>query len=123
MHTFSSPIRSGANGGAIRCAECAKQAANNTLSRAQVPILRAVRFRVPPEEGESADAYKQRVDEYLQENLSWVAVLDSGAEVPKMALGEVEVEVLAGRFEARRRENEWVRFGGHVPLEGMTGKL
>ncbi|KAK0642377.1 Tyrosinase [Lasiodiplodia hormozganensis] len=122
IHTFSSPIR-GPDGGAVRCAECAKQADAKVLSRAQVPILRAVRSRRPPKAGEDAGAYKERMDAYLKENLRWVAVLDSGAEIPKAALPDVEITVLAGKFEARGSNDEWVRFGHHALLEGATRKL
>lgn len=107
----------------MRCAECAKQAHAKVLSRAQVPILRAVRARRPPKDGEDAAAYKERMDAYLEEHLRWVAVLDSGAEIPKAALPDVEVTVLAGEFRARGSNDEWVHFGHHVLLEGATGKL
>lgn len=78
---------------------------------------------MPPTPGENADAYTERVDEYLKENLRWVAMLDSGAQIPKAALPDVEVTVLAGRFQARGADDEWVRFGGHVPLPGATAKV
>lgn len=120
IHTFSTPIKDA--DGSTRCPQCEKQSDKKILSRAQVPILRAVRHRVPPTPGENADAYTKRVDEYLKENLRWVAMLDSGAQIPKAALPDVEVTVLAGRFQARGADDEWVRFGGHVPLPGATAK-
>lgn len=121
IHTFSSPIKG--PDGSVRCPECAKQADAGVKSRAQVPILRAVRSRRPPKDGEDAGAYKERMDAYLEEHLRWVAVLDSGTEIPKAALPDVEVRVLAGKFEARGSNDEWIRFGDHALLKGATRKL
>lgn len=97
----------------MRCHECAARAEKKILSRAQVPILRAVRARVEPARGESFDDYTERVHQYLKRSLRWVATLNNGAEISKAALPDVKVDVLAGIFKPRKDKYEFVKFSDH----------
>ncbi|KAF5530185.1 di-copper centre-containing protein [Fusarium napiforme] len=72
----------------ITCKNCYEQKRANVLSRAQVPLTRAV----PIEQREESEAAMS----YFQENLKWTAINEAGKVVAREKLTDLEITLFIG---------------------------
>lgn len=105
IYTFSASFTTPQ--GTTGCSSCREQASNRVLSHAQIPLTRSVPIQQRADNGMAMEHFRQ--------NLRWVAVLDTGSQIPRSALGQgFSVELLLGRNQLKDMD-ELPEFSGYTP--------
>lgn len=107
IFTFSTALKEDT----ITCKNCYEQKRANVLSRAQVPLTRAV----PIEQREESEAAMS----YFQENLKWTAINEAGKVVAREKLTDLEITLFIGvnKLQGSLGRESLFKFDGYKEQE------